>query len=333
MNTPMLAAPHVAAAKDTGVENDISVIIPVYRGESFVETLVARLHAVLAQISVKYQIVLVDDRSPDDSWRLIKHEAEKDARVLGVRLSRNFGQHPAISAGIAHASAKWYVVMDCDLQDPPEAIADLYHHALETGADIVLAERSTSGLSAGRNLGSALFNSGLKWLSGLDVSAKVGNFRIFSNRAACAFRAFPEQLRLFPAIMSKIGFQVGRIEVPRAQRPEGKSSYTFLKLARLALDTAVAYSEKPLWILIAAGVIICGLAILYGLWVVIGALLFGFEVPGFATIASLLAFLGGAQIFLTSFVGLYVGRVLAEAKGRPTFIVDVTTSCFEQGAN
>lgn len=320
-----ITVPHVGASDKSERPSELAVIVPVYMGEPFVEELVGRLHESLQRISENYQIILVDDRGPDRSWTLIEQKAREDSRVIGIRLSRNFGQHPAISAGITYADANWYVVMDCDLQDPPEAIVDLYRHAQETGNDIVLAERTTSGLGAVRNMGSALFNNSLRWLSGLDLSAKVGNFRIFSNRAAHAFRAYPEQLRIFPAIMSTIGFQVGRVPIARTERAEGKSSYTFIKLARLAIETAVAYSEKPLWIMVACGLIICVFAILYGVWTVIGSLAFGYDVPGFATLASLLAFLGGVQIFLISFVGLYIGRVLAETKGRPVFIVDKTT--------
>lgn len=322
---PAIDTPHVAACAEPASAPEIAVIVPVYLGEPFVDELVDRLHSTLQRIVADYQIVLVDDRGPDQSWPLIKAQAAKDSRVIGVRLSRNFGQHPAISAGIAHAKAKWYVVMDCDLQDPPEAIADLYRHALETHADVVLAERASSGLGAGRNIGSAAFNGALKWLSGLDVSAKVGNFRIFSDRVAQAFRAYPEQLRVFPALMSQVGFEVRHLLLPRDERAGGKSSYTFFKLLQLALSTVITYSEKPLWILVGAGLTICGLAFLYGLWIVAGALIFGSAVPGFATLASLIAFLGGMQIFLVSFVGLYVGRVLAEVKSRPTFIVETTT--------
>ncbi|TGY90294.1 glycosyltransferase [Marinicauda algicola] len=329
--TTHLKAPHVPACEPDVHAAEIAVIVPVYKGEAFVTELCSRLHRTLSDLTADYQIVLVDDRSPDGSWPLIEQEAAKDARVLGVRLSRNFGQHPAISAGIAHARAKWYVVMDCDLQDPPEAIADLYAHAVETETDCVIAERESSGLGAGRNIGSAIFNAILRWASGLNVSNKYGNFRIISARVAFAFRQYPEQLRLFPAIMSQVGFDTRYLILPRQQRAVGKSSYNLAKLGRLALETIVAYSEKPLWWMIGLGLVVCALSFLFGLSVVVNALLNGTAVPGYATLASLLAFLGGIQIFLVSLVGLYVGRALAEAKRRPIFIVDILATGREGG--
>ncbi|MHA6288863.1 glycosyltransferase family 2 protein [Maricaulis sp. CAU 1757] len=320
--SPRLAAPFVGHTSPVETDCEIAVIVPFYRGAVFVSDLVARLQAVLDPISPKYQIVLVDDRSPDNDWAEICAACADDERVVGIRLSRNFGQHAAISAGIAYSEARWYVVMDCDLQDPPEAIAALYAEAVNGTADVVIAERSTSGLGAHRNLGSAMFNGLLRWASGLPVSNKVGNFRLFSHKVADAYRAFPEQLRLFPAIMSQSGFRVSHVTIARAERAVGKSSYGFLKLVRLALETIIAYSEKPLWWMVGAGLVICGLSFLFGLSVVLNAVIGGTTVPGYASLASIMTFLGGAQIFLISFVGIYVGRALAEAKRRPIFIVD-----------
>lgn len=317
-----IAAPHAPLADADPDAPEIAVVIPIYKSGEFIAELVARLHATLRPISERYQIVLVDDRSPDEAWSLILHEVQVDPRVMGVRLSRNFGQHAAISAGLAHARARWYVVMDGDLQDPPEAIADLHARAALAQRHIVIAARAVSGLGIGRSIGSAIFNTTLRWASGLDVSSEIGNFRIFSHRVAEAFRRYPEQLRLFPAIMSQVGFESERLVLPRHERPRGRSSYNFVKLARLAFETIVAFSERPLRYMAAAGFTVCILSALYGLFVIVRTVVFGTVVPGFATIAAMLAFLGGVQISIMSFVGLYVGRVLAETKRRPVFIVD-----------
>lgn len=321
MNTD-IRAPHVGLPAGAEPRAEVAVVVPVYKGEAFLVELVTRLHGALQSISQSYQIILVDDRSPDGAWSLIEQMAEADSRVTGVRLSRNFGQHPAISAGIAYARADWYVVMDCDLQDPPEAIKALYEHVTKIGADVVIAERETSGLAAGRNIGSAIFNSSLRWASGMNVSSKFGNFRIFSNKVASAFRAYPEQFRLFPAIMTQLGFDTRHLVLSRHQRPTGKSSYNIFTLAKLAIETIVAYSEKPLLLMVALGTFVCGASLLFGMGIVLSALINGATVPGYATLASLISFLGGLQIFLVSLVGLYVGRALAEVKHRPVFIVD-----------
>ncbi|OLF81347.1 hypothetical protein AWH62_01355 [Maricaulis sp. W15] len=212
--------------------------------------------------------------------------------------------------------------MDCDLQDPPEAIAGLYDHARENPVDVVIAARKSSGLGAGRNLGSAIFNSTLRWASGLEVSSKVGNFRIFSDQVAQAFRQYPEQLRLFPAIMSQLGFEKAFLELDRNERTIGKSSYNILSLARLGVETIIAYSEKPLWIAAFVGFVVSFLSVLFGLYTLITSFWLGVEVPGYASLAILLTFLSGAQVSLVSFVGLYVGHTLSEVKRRPIFIVE-----------
>jgi len=320
-----LSAPYADTTELPDPSLDVAVIVPVYKGEVFIDRLVSRLEDTLARISENYQIILVDDRFPDSSWELIQAHSKRDQRVVGIKLSRNFGQHSAISAGIASADAAWYVVMDCDLQDPPEAILTLYEAAVARNSDVVLAERTTSGPSAGRNIGSALFNSVLSWSSGLKLSSKYGNFRIFSNKVAAAYRHYPERLRLFPAILSQVGFSSTSVSITRDQRPEGGSSYNFLKLAKLSLETIIAYSERPLWVTAFVGSIVCGISFLYGLWVFLSALIFGSQVPGFTTLAILILFFGGLQVFLTSLVGLYVGRNLDEAKSRPIYIIEATT--------
>jgi len=323
--SPNLSAPYVSATSGASKTCDIAVIVPVYLGAKFLTELVGRLHSSLRSISEAYQILLVDDRGPDQSWQLIQEEAVKDPRVVGIQLSRNFGQHPAISAGIAHADANWYVVMDCDLQDPPECIIDLYNKAKKDKLDIVIAERETSGLGFRRNLGSAIFNGILRWASDMSVSSRYGNYRIFSDKVAMAIRAFPEQLRFFPALVSHVGFSQDRIMLPRNERPAGKSSYSYSKLAKLALENIIAYSEKPLWLSIGIAIFACFLSASYGLYVGIRALFFGFEVAGFATLTILITFIGGLQLFMLSLVGLYVGRGIAESRARPVFIVNQMT--------
>lgn len=320
-----LSAPYADTTDLPAPSVDIAVIIPVYKGELFIDGLISRLEKTLRQITENYRIILVDDRYPDRSWELIQNHAMRDERVVGIKLSRNFGQHPAISAGIASVHAKWYVVMDCDLQDPPEAIFALYEAAVERGSDIVLAERSSSSSGAGRNIGSTLFNLILSWASGLMISSKFGNFRIFSDQVAEAYRHYPERLRLFPAILSQVGFTSTAVPIARERRSEGNSSYSLFKLTKLAFETIIAYSEKPLWLTASVGSVVCSLSFLYGLYIFVYALIVGTQVPGFTTLAILLSFFGGLHTFLTSLVGLYVGRNLDEAKSRPIYVVEATT--------
>ncbi|MEL6827030.1 MAG: glycosyltransferase family 2 protein [Pseudomonadota bacterium] len=317
-----LLAPYAISSQLKIPEVDIAVIVPVYKGETFFGELVSRLEHSLSSCCDSFRIILVDDESPDQSWKLIESEASKNANLVGIKLSRNFGQHAAISAGFSIARAKWYVVMDCDLQDPPEQIPTLHKEALEHKVDIVRARRESSGLGLGRNIGSALFNSILRWISGLDVSSEYGNFRIISEKVANAYRAYPEQLRFFPAIMSQVGFRQIDIPLPRHERSSGGSSYSPIKLAKLALENMISYSEKPLWYGVGVGAVISAVSVAYGCVVLISALIQQSVVPGFPTLATLISVLGGVQIMLISLTGLYVGRVLNEARQRPIFIID-----------
>ncbi len=304
----------------------IAVVIPYFRSEALIDGLVARLSAALSSIGADWQVVLVDDGSPDEGWAKIAHAASQDSRITGVRLSRNFGQHAAITAGMHHARARWYVVMDCDLQDRPEDIPSLYSHALEKGVDVALAQRESSGLGLRRTFGSRAFNLVLRWMSLTDFSNEIGNFRIFSDKVAEAYRAFPEQMRFFPALMNEVGFSSSKLRLPRDERPAGQSSYNFRKLLRLAFDSVVTYTDRPLRYLAASGAAIAAGSVVLGLAVILRALFFGSPVAGWPSLMAMVAFFGGAQIFAISILGLYVGQVFKETKRRPIYIVDKVTS-------
>ena len=185
----------------TAIKDEIPVIVPVYMGKIFLRELCERLVASLELISKCFSIVLVDDRSPDDAWSLIQQLGQEDSRIRGVQLSRNFGQHYALTAGIDHADAHWYVVMDCDLQDAPEDISLLYEHAL-TGYDIVVAVRRKEGHGFLKRQSSKLFYTAFNILSGIELDWSIGNFRIFSDRVAAGFRQMREQMRFFPASLA-----------------------------------------------------------------------------------------------------------------------------------
>lgn len=299
----------------------IAVVAPVYRGEQFVEELCSRLHATLRQIDDNYSIVLIDDASPDNSWQRIKGETLKDPRVQGLQLSRNFGQHYAITAGLDHVDAEWVVVMDGDLQDQPEDILALHEKAVKDGLDIVVAERSLRADPFLRKMSSAIFNRSLSLLSGLDLNARYGNFRMMNRNAHQAFAQMREHMRFYPAIMQWIGFKAGYAKTNRVSRPSGKSSYTFLRLARLAVQATVAYSERPLHVSIVIGLTISFVSLILGLYMIALKLLWNVEVEGWTSIFVTLSFLGGLQIFLIGIVGLYIGKTFEESKKRPLYII------------
>lgn len=321
----MTSSPPKSSGKEVTPEK-IAVVIPYYRAENLVVPLISRLRDALSSMGMDWSVVLVDDGSPDDGWKHINAAARSDPRFVGLRLSRNFGQHAAITAGMEHVRADWYVVMDCDLQDRPEDIPRLYEETRSGDVEMIVAERDTSGMGHGRTLVSTLFNSLLRWMSLTDFTNKVGNFRIFSEKVARAYRSYPEQMRFFPALMNEVGFSSKRLLLPRDHRSSGPSSYNLRKLMHLAFDSVVSYTDRPLRYLSAAGALIAALAAVTGLFVLIRAAIYGSEVAGWPSLMLMTAFFGGVQIFAIGVLGLYVGQVFKETKRRPIYIVAYSTT-------
>jgi polyisoprenyl-phosphate glycosyltransferase len=307
------------------LSDEIAVVVPVYQGKVFLSELCRRLVAVLSTITGNFSVILVDDRSPDNVWPLIEALGREDPRIRGIQLSRNFGQHYALTAGIDHARARWYVVMDCDLQDAPEDILLLYRKASE-GFDIVVGVRSKEGHNVSKRLSSRLFYTVFNLASGIDLDWSVGNFRIFSDRVAVGFRQMREQLRFFPASLNWMGFEVGSIVLPHHNRPSGKSSYTYRKLLRLAGNTIVAHSQVPLKFTALVGLVIAALSFVAGITIVARVLIWGASVTGWASLIVAVFMIGGVQIFLTGVVGLYVGKCFEEAKRRPLYFIRSTSN-------
>ena len=321
METPTLPA----RSKD-----EIAVVVPVYMGKAVLRKLCGRLVAALEPITPHFSIVLVDDRSPDDAWPLIQELGREDRRIRGVQLSRNFGQHYALTAGIDHARADWYVVMDCDLQDAPEDIPLLYAKVRQGGFDAIAGVRAKEGHGFVKRHASRLFYAAFNLLAGFELDWSVGNFRIFSDRVADGFRQMREQMRLFPASLSFMGFTVGTLELPHHPREDGKSSYTFAKLARLAAEAILAHSQTPLKLATYFGLAMAVVSILAGLSIAIRALVWGIPVTGWASLIVAVFVVGGVQIFITGIVGIYVGKTFDEAKKRPLYFVRDTVNVLEE---
>lgn len=302
----------------------LSVVIPVYGADSCLPELCNRLHKSISSITEDYEIILVDDRSPDSSWSKIIKEANLDSRVYGIRLSKNFGQHRAITAGLDIADGDWVVVMDCDLQDPPEAIPELYNKALE-GYNIVMASFEERKESWVRQFISKLFWFILSRLAGFEFDFKNGNFRIMSRLVIQNFRKYREQLRILGGINNLMGFTKCSIKIERQERYSGKSSYTIPKLLSMALDICLAYSEKPLKFAVGIGLSLSSLSVIVGIYFIYLQLNGYLEVPGWASIIVSMYFLGGLILASIGVLGHYVGRIFAEVKNRPLYLVEQST--------
>jgi dolichol-phosphate mannosyltransferase len=302
----------------------ISVVSPVYRAEGCVAELCRRLKLAVAPITEDFEIILIEDRGPDNSWAAIREEASKDVRVRGIRLAKNFGQHRAITAGLDIAKGDWVVVIDCDLQDPPEGIPLLYAKAHE-GYEIVVAlfeERVESTL---RQKLSQSFWTGLSWLAGIPFDHRIGNFRIMSQRVVENFCGYREQLRLLGGITALMGFTTTTLPLKREERYAGETSYTYRKLLAIAVDIAMAYSDKPLKLSVTAGLLISGLAIIVGGVILLLGLTGMINVPGWASVMVSLYLIGGLIIANLGVIGYYIGKTFDETKRRPLYVIENTT--------
>jgi len=298
----------------------------VYRGAPFLHELHRRLVATLEPLVGRFEIVLVEDGSPDESWSIIEDLARQDARVRGVALSRNFGQHHAITAGLRHARGQWIVVMDGDLQDPPEELPKLWAKAQE-GHDCVLARRARRADASSKRLSSWLFYRVFNYLADLNYryDGTVANFSIVSRRVADALNSMGEAVRFYGGFLMWMGFSKAYVDVRHVRRRGSESSYTFFKLMKLAINIILAHSNKPLRLCVYAGLLLSTLAFVGGVVHVVRVLVRGSPVMGWTSLIVSVWFSTGAIILVLGMIGLYIDRIFTEVKHRPLYIVRKTT--------
>lgn len=301
----------------------LSIVSPVYKAEKIIDELVKRLTTTLTAITEDYEIILVDDRSPDNGWDKIQEWCKADSRIKGIRLSRNFGQHYAISAGLDHVKGEWVVVMDCDLQDAPESIPDLYKKAQE-GYDLVVARREDRKDHFFKRSFSRLFNRVLSYLTGTEYDEAIANFGIYNKRVIDQIRGMRESIRYFPTMVKWVGFHAAEIVTTHAERFEGNSSYNFRRLLHLALNIILAYSDKPLRLCLKFGLSIAGISFLFACFNFIKWLSGSITEPGFTSIIISIWFLSGCILFTIGVAGLYIGKTFEQARNRPIYILDKT---------
>jgi dolichol-phosphate mannosyltransferase len=302
----------------------ISVVVPVYKAENCLNELYARLKTSLESISLDFEILLIDDCGGDNSWQVIERLALADSRVRGIQFSRNFGQHYGITAGLDACRGDWVVVMDCDLQDRPEEIPRLHAKALE-GYDIVLARRGVRKDSSLKRFTSWFFYKVFSYLADIEYDGESGNFRIMSRQVVENFRRMGEQLRFFGGLVQWMGFPTSSIEVEHSERFEGKSSYTLSKLWKLAAETIIAYSDKPLRLAVRFGFLMAFLSFCYGAYILGRSLVYSSPIPGWSSLIVSLYFIGGIIIGILGILGIYLGKTFDESKKRPLYIIRRTT--------
>lgn len=298
----------------------LSIVSPVYKAEQIVEELVKQLLGQLVQITPHFEIILVNDGSPDDSWSRIIKVCREEKRVKGLNLSRNFGQHYAITAGLNYCQGEWVVVMDCDLQDRPEEIPRLFAKAME-GWDIVYARRIERQDNLFKRASSKFFHSLYSYLSEVKSDSATANFGIFNKKVITEFTLMKETARSFPSLIQFLGFSRTSIDVIHGERLAGKSSYTFSKLLHLTLDVVLSNSNKPLKLTVKLGFFISLFSFCLAVYNVIAHYLGVITVDGFTSTIFSIWFMGGLNLFVLGVVGLYVGRIFVQAKDRQLYIV------------
>jgi glycosyltransferase involved in cell wall biosynthesis len=303
---------------------DISIVVPVYGSDNTLVPLYERAVSALNQISASFELIFVDDRGPGSPWEIISKMAKSDHRVIGLRLSRNFGQHSAIMAGIDLARGRRLVIMDCDLQDRPEEIPRLWAKAQE-GHDIVVGRRVERQDGFFKRLFSKLFHRIFRYMTDQQTDATQSSFGIYSRKVVDTVKTLSEQPRIFPLLVRWSGFEIVSIDIEHNRRIEGKSSYNFSRRFSLAIDAIVSYSNKPLKMCVQFGFFMAFFAFCYGAWLFIRYFLFDYTPTGWTSVMVSLFFLSGVLLFGMGILGIYIGRIFNQVKGRPLYVVDYRT--------
>jgi glycosyltransferase involved in cell wall biosynthesis len=306
------------------INNKISVIIPCYNCADCLVELHKRLVHCLEQITEKFEIIFVNDASPSKDWQIIKELADKDSRVAGLNLSRNYGQHCAITAGLDYCNGDWIVVMDGDLQDKPEEIKNFFEKTAE-GYDIVVGKRENRKDSFIVKLTSKLFYLVFNYLTEQKLDNKVANFGIYSRRVIDNVKKLRELDRSFGLLVTLVGFSRLEIDVDHSYRASGESSYSFNSRLKLAVDHILSHSNKPLILAVQTGFIISSLSLFYAFWLIIRYFISSHVADGWTSLMVSLFFLSGLIIVVIGMVGLYIGKIYSEVKNRPLYIVKETT--------
>lgn len=299
---------------------DISVVIPVYGCRAALPELHRRLCESLEQIVDTFEIILVDDCCPQNSWEEIKKLCEKDRRVVGMHMSRNFGQIKAITAGLDKSRGDWIVVMDCDLQDRPESIIELYNKAQE-GYEVVFAKREGRVDSAITKFLSRSFYKVYDYFTDGTFDSSICNFSISKRKVIDAYCRMREQNRAYTMFIRWLGFNQTAINLKADARYEGESSYNMKKKLKMAFEIITSQSNKPLMISVKAGFAIAVIALIYIIYVIVRALVVGDTLAGWPSLIGSVYLMGGILLCALGVVGIYVGNIFNEAKNRPIYVI------------
>jgi glycosyltransferase involved in cell wall biosynthesis len=299
----------------------LSIVVPLYNEEANIEALYKRLKAVVDTMGVSYEFVFVNDGSRDRTLSLAQGLSSWDKQVRYIDLSRNFGHQIAVTAGLDHTIGDAVVIIDADLQDPPELIPELYNKLL-TGYEVVYAKRlSRPGENVAKLMTAKLFYRTLASITNVSIPVDTGDFRIISRKVVEALKLMPEQNKFLRGQISWIGFRQTYVEYDRAQRAGGETGYTYSKMLRLAIDGITAFSDFPLKLASFSGFVVSGIAFLVMLYTLYARFVTHDYQPGWASLMISILFLGGVQLIAIGIIGEYIGRLSANVRQRPLYLI------------
>ncbi|MGI0481047.1 glycosyltransferase family 2 protein [Geminocystis sp. CENA526] len=312
---------------------ELSLLIPCYNEAENLDILFSRLQSVLNPLNLDYEIVCINDGSKDDTLKLLIDYHDRDKRIKIINLSRNFGKEIAMSAGLDYTTGKAVIPIDADLQDPPELIIELLEKWRE-GFDMVYAVRkSRQGESWLKKKTADYFYSFIGKISTIPIPANTGDYRLLDEKVVIALRQLPEKNRFMKGLFSWVGYRQTAIYFERLPRYGGKSSFNYWKLWNFALDGITSFSSIPLKVWSYFGLFISFISLLYGLFLLLKTLIFGVDLPGYASTIVTILFLGGIQLITLGVIGEYIARIYEEVKGRPLYLIRETYGLFDRTEN
>lgn len=299
----------------------ISLVCPFYNESPVLNSFFDRIVPILASLTEDYEIVCVNDGSTDDTLAKLKQASEHLSTIRIVDLSRNFGKEAALSAGLSHALGDAVIVIDADLQDPPELIPKLVD-AWRNGSEVVLAHRADRASDSFlKRMSARVFYGTIRLVADSPIPSDVGDFRLMDRKVVAAINSLPENRRFMKGLMSWVGYRTTVVEYVREPRSAGHSKFSGWRLWNLAVEGITAFSIVPLRIWSYLGLLISTAAFLYGSFIVFRTLIYGVDVPGYASLLTVTLFLGGIQLIGLGVMGEYVGRIYMESKRRPAYLV------------
>jgi len=317
----VLSATGVAATDPAVASSSLSVVVPAYNEAAVLPEFHRRLATVLDALQIRAEIIYVNDGSSDTTRSLLLALRETDARVAVIDLSRNFGKEIAMSAGLDHAHGDAVVVIDADLQDPPELIPDMLR-AWREGFDVVLMRRRSRAQESWLKKATArAFYRAIGRMGTIDIPENVGDFRLLSQRAVAAVRRFPERSRFMKGLFAWIGFPCREMEYDRDGRHAGETKWNYWRLWNFALEGITSFSVVPLKVASYIGFATALTAFAYGAYVIGKTLLFGDPARGYPTLIVVVLFLGGLQLMALGIIGEYLARMFIEVKQRPLYLI------------